>query len=108
MNEVAATILKQLSPQGAGGLRLMLGTGPFLTTSNSVTFRFKGSRTLNHAEIALNGRDTYDLTLSQIDRTGKVTNVNKQTDLYDEDLRPAFESQTGLITAVPRIISAKV
>ena len=53
MNHTARTILEQLSPQGARGLRLMLSAGPFLTTRNPVSFRFKGSRTLNHAEIVL-------------------------------------------------------
>ena len=73
MNDIAATILAQLSPQGARGLKIMLGAAILADTPNSVTLRFKGSRTLNHAEISLNGRDTYDMTLGRTGPDGKYS-----------------------------------
>ena len=112
MNDTAATILAQLSPQGSRGLKIMLGATLPGDTPNSVTLRFKGSRTLNHAEISLNGRDTYDMTLGRTGPDGpdgpdgKYSKVSHHPDLYAEDLRPAFERATGLTTAIPRIISA--
>ena len=106
MNDTAATILAQLSPQGSRGLKIMLGAAILADTPNSVTLRFKGSRTLNHAEISLNGRDTYDMTLGRTGPDGKYSKVSHHPDLYAEDLRPAFERATGLTTAIPRIISA--
>ena len=72
MNDTAAAILAQLSPQGARGLKIMLGAAILGNTSNSVTLRFKGSRTLNHVEISLNGRDTYDMTLGRTSPTGST------------------------------------
>ena len=42
MNDTAAAILAQLSPQGARGLKIMLGAAILGNTSNSVTLRFKG------------------------------------------------------------------
>ena len=107
MNDTAATILAQLSPQGARGLKTMLGAA-FLGNPppNAVTLRFKGSRTLNHAEIRLNGRDTYDMTLGRAALDGKYTRVSHHHGIYAEDLRSAFEQATGLSTAIPRIISA--
>ena len=106
MNDTAAAILTQLSPQGARGLKIMLGAAILGNTSNSVTLRFKGSRTLNHAEIILNGRDTYDMTLGRTSPDGQYSKVSHHPDLYAEELRPAFEQATGLTTAIPRIISA--
>ena len=106
MNDTAAAILTQLSPQGARGLKTMLGAAFLGDTPNSVTLRFKGSRTLNHAEISLNGRDTYDMTLGRTGPDGQYSKVSHHPDLYAEELRPAFERATGLTTAIPRIISA--
>ena len=108
MNETATTILQHLSPQGAGGLRIMLSAGPFIAGPNSVQFRFKGSRTINHAQVVLNGRDTYDLTLRRIGGKNQVTAVSQHQDLYAEDLRSTFEQETGLTTVVPRITVAPV
>ena len=103
MNETATTILQHLSPQGARGLRAMLSTGPFVAGQNSLSFKFKGSRTINHAQVTLNGRDTYDLTLSRIGGERGAATISSHLDLYAEDLRPAFERETGLTTAIPRI-----
>lgn len=103
MNETAATTLQHLSPQGARGLRTMLGAGPFVADQNSLSFRFKGSRIVNHAQVTLNGRDTYDLILSRITGQNAAVTISSHLDLYAEDLRPAFERETGLTTAIPRI-----
>ena len=73
MNDTAATILSQLSPQGAMGLKTMLGAAFLGDTPNAVTLRFKGSRTLNHVEIRLNGRDTYDMTLGRAALDGQYS-----------------------------------
>ena len=80
----------------------MLGTDIFIASPNAVSFRFKGSRTVNHARIVLNGSDTYDLTLSRI-RGTKGTTVSEHKDIHCEDLQEVFESATGLQTSLPRI-----
>ena len=105
MNDTAATILLHLSPQGQQGLHFMLGAGPFVTSPNSVSFRFKGSRKVNHAEIVLNGSDTYDLILSRVGGDNESTPVIQVLDLYDHALRPAFEQETVLITAIPKAVA---
>ena len=106
MNETAQTILSQLSPQGVRGLRIMLGAGPFAAAPNSVSFRFKGSKVLNHAEIRLNGSDTCDMTPGRVGDEAGYTQVSQHTGLYNEDLRQAFEHAIGLATAIPWVISA--
>ena len=84
----------------------MLGDGVRGVAEDCGALRFKGSRTLNHAEISLNGRDTYDMTLGRTSPDGQYSKVSHHPDLYAEELRPAFEQATGLTTAIPRIISA--
>ena len=102
MTQIATTILNQLSPQGTRGLRLMLGAELFIAGPNSVSFRFKGSRKMDHARIVLNGTDTYDLTLARVHGT-KVTTVAEHTGVYAGDLQEIFETATGLRTSLPWI-----
>ena len=106
MNDTAAIILAQLSPHGQRGLRTMLGAGPFLSTQSSVRFRFRGSTKVNHAEIHLNGSDTYDLVIGRVGGDPPFTVVSEHKDIYAEDLRRIFEEATGLTTAIPRIVAA--
>ena len=100
---LADHIINCISPQGMRGLKIMTSAGPFVLEKNGVSFRFKGSKKANHAKIILNGKDLFDLTLTNI----KVTNctvVLDSQDLYDDSLEELFRSETGLETRVPTII----
>ena len=45
------------------------------------------------------------MTPSHIGPSGRQKNISHHDDLYDDNLRSAFETETGLTTAVPRIMA---
>ena len=47
------------------------------------------------------------MTLSHIGPDGRQKNISHHDDLYDDMLRSFFETETGLTTAVPRIIAGE-
>ena len=99
--EVAATILTQL-----GGRKFIAMTGAknFLALNDGeggMRFnipRFPGVK-INLIEIVLNGCDLYDVTFSRI-FANKHTVISEHKDVYNDDLRPLFESETGLRTSL--------
>ena len=97
--DIANTILEQLSPRGINGLRAMLGACNFAAQASGVTFRFKGSRRMNLAQITLNGMDTYDLEFWQV-TPGKFRRIDYRNDIYNDNLREVFERVTGLRTGL--------
>ena len=85
---------------GMGKLRAMIGADNFIRGyetdgTPSLSFKFKGSKTANYARIALDPSDTYTLRLFKI-RGYDAKPVYEASDLYAENLRPAFERATGL------------
>lgn len=85
---------------GMGKLRAMVGADNFIRGyetdgTPALSFKFKGSKTANYARIALDPSDTYTLRLFKI-RGYEAKPVYEASDLYAENLRPAFERATGL------------
>lgn len=85
---------------GMGKLRAMIGADTFIRGyeadgTPSLSFKFKGCKTANYARIALDPSDTYTLRLFKI-RGYEAKPVYEASDLYAENLRPAFERATGL------------
>lgn len=85
---------------GMGKLRAMIGADNFIRGyetdgTPSLSFKFKGCKTANYARIALDPSDTYTLRLFKI-RGYEAKPVYEASDLYAEQLRPAFERATGL------------
>lgn len=85
---------------GMGKLRAMIGADTFIRGyeadgTPSLSFKFKGCKTANYARIALDPSDTYTLRLFKI-RGYEAKPVYEASNLYAENLRPAFERATGL------------
>lgn len=95
--EAAETLIQQLG--GMGKLRAMVGASDFVRTSRNgypaLTFRFKGSRSLNVVTITLDPSDTYSLAFGRIVKYD-VKPGPTFSDVYAEQLRPTFERATGL------------
>ncbi len=94
--QTAETTAEQLG--GFAKLQVMIGAHNFsYDTKGSLSFQFKGSRKANLAKVILDENDTYTLVLTMIHpKTGKLKETTILTDLYSEDLKEIFESETGL------------
>jgi hypothetical protein len=92
---VANTILAQLG--GGGRLRAMLGAETFVGSENSLSFRFKAraKNGSNGLYVRLDPSDTYTVEFVSV-RASKRTVKASFEDVYAEDLRRLFESETGL------------
>ena len=101
--ELAETIIRYISPQGIPGLKMMMKANNFTLLENGVSFRFLGSKKMNHVEVILNAMDTFNLTLGKVTAT-KYQEVKKLTGLYCDQLGEMFRDETGLETRIPRII----
>ena len=97
---IANTILEQLSPRGANGLRAMLGVQHFVVTDTGVEFRFKGSRKFNWVAIDLAADDTYMVRLGKMNRMGDISKETRQSGIFAGELRFQFEYETGLRTGL--------
>lgn len=92
---VANTILEQL---GGRGFMVMTGARGFIGDTASLTFRLPSSfasKGINVVKVVLNGSDTYDVAFSKL-RGVKLTPVSTHGDVYAEDLRNLFSTETGL------------
>lgn len=92
--EIANTIIDQLG--GYGKLAAMINAKYFTYDKNgTVNFRFSGCKKMNHIKISLNLKDLYDVEFYKIGRFDwkVVANFN---DVYAEDLKRLFKSETGL------------
>ena len=103
---MAETIIRYISPQGIPGLKMMMKANNFTLLENGVSFRFLGSKKMNHVKIILNGMDTFNLTLGKVTVT-KYQEVKKLTGVYCDQLREIFRDETGLETRIPKIIGMK-
>ena len=104
--ELADTIIRYISPEGIPGLKMMMKANNFTLLENGVSFRFLGSKKMNHLEVILNPRDTFNLTLGKVTVT-KHQEVKKFTDVHCDQLGEIFRDETGLETRIPRIIEMK-
>ncbi len=98
---VAGTILEQL-----GGQRFIVMTGAknLIGTENSLSFRLPGAggfckNSINVVRIELLPSDTYRISFGRI-RGSKMTAVAQHEDIYVEQLREVFTSETGLATSL--------
>lgn len=99
-NEVALNILSQL---GRGTL-FMLGfkKGTMLHSDDSLSFRIRGSRTVNHIKITLNPSDDYTIVFGRI-RGIDYKVVSTVEGIYCDALHGAIERATGLATRMPQV-----
>ena len=99
-SKVAMKILDQLTlaqpGMGIGRVQAMLGATNVVYSKNTVSFSFKGTRKFSGIHIALNGKDTYDVTLIKKAWNPKTNIV--VSDVYAEDLSTVFEKKVGLWT----------
>ena len=91
---VAETILNQL---GGGRIKLFIGATLFTILENGLGIRFtaRAKGGINHVEIRLNGKDTYDVKFFRIKKLTCVT-VSEFEDVYNDQLVELFEKTTGL------------
>lgn len=100
LQEIAQTIYRQI---GGGKFEIMTGANSFAShneKSGGLSFRlpcFPGIK-INHVKIILNGSDLYDVTFGRI-YGHKYTIISEHSDVYCDDLRQLFESETGLRTS---------
>ena len=98
--DVPHRILEHLSPQGAPGLKLMIGAAPFIHFERALSFTFQGSTEHDHVRIVLNNDDLYNIHFAKTTVNGLV-DTNTLEDVQADDLARVFEDTTGLITALP-------
>lgn len=93
--EIATTIAQQLG--GTRRLGVMIGAHGFTAGDNSLSFRFKAKAKngSNAMRIVLEPSDTYRVEFLSI-RGTSVKSKGVFEDVYAEDLRRLFESETGL------------
>ena len=94
---VAMTILKQMG--GANKIMAMTGAKRFLTSPNSVTFKFSNRLRgkPNSVLVTLDPDDTYTVEFHRVGRGGlDVKTTGKHSGIYAESLRSLFERATGL------------
>lgn len=97
--EVAETILQQL-----GGRRFIVMTGAkrVVAEGNALRFRLPSNFAksgINAVTITLNCMDTYDLVFSNVNGLD-VTEIATVNDIYADQLRDVFRSETGLNTTL--------
>jgi hypothetical protein len=92
---IAHEILRQL---GGPMFRMMTAANTLTATDNSLSFKFKGSRKWKHMKIELTPMDVYTVTFSRVHGAKLTQSVHE--DIYNEDLRPLFERETGLYTSL--------
>jgi hypothetical protein len=99
--ENASTIFKQLTLSNAGSnrLKVMVGGKDFTYSSegNYAAFKFtaRAKNKANYMKITLNGSDLYDIEFGFI-IAGTYTVRSKTKDMYFEDMKEYFETETGL------------
>lgn len=94
--QIARTIVSQL-----GNLSLsMMGAYNILDLGNGLSFRIKGSRSINYIAIELDASDTYSVRTAKIGRSPnfKVSNDDTAADVYADSLHTHIEAATGLLT----------
>lgn len=95
---IANTILKQVGRRAL----FVLGAKNLLDLGNGLSFRVRGSRTVNYIEITLDANDTYSFRTAKIGRAPnfKVSNDSTVDGVYCDMLHSLIESKTGLYTSL--------
>ncbi|MDD4588843.1 MAG: hypothetical protein PHG06_00240 [Parabacteroides sp.] len=100
--EIAQTILGQMG--GIRSITLLTSAKDFLDHGNGVSFKFKGSKTVNYVKVVLNAMDTYDVEFGKISmkkaefgvKMPEYNKVKEFDDIYNDQLKGTFEQFTGL------------
>ncbi len=94
--EIAETIVAQLC-KSTRALSLMIGGHSYTAFDKGLVFRFKAKarNASNCCRITLQPTDTYKVEFLSV-RGTKVTPKGEFEDVYAENLKPLFESKTGL------------
>ena len=96
---IAETIRQQIGRKAL----FMLGAKNLIDVGNGLSFRVRGSRTVNYIAIELDaGTDTYSVRTAKIGRAPnfKVSNDQTATFIYADQLHSLIESTTGLRTSL--------
>lgn len=103
---VANTILAQLG--GRGRLEAMIGAKNFLGDAKSLQFRFAApaKNGANSVRVQLDASDTYTVEFCKIGRAPdfNCTTINLFSFVYDDQLVPVIESETGLRLALGKVV----
>jgi hypothetical protein len=95
--EISETILRQMG--GAHRLRAMIGAYDFMGSEKDQELHFKwkakAKNGANALTITLDPSDTYTMQFWKL-RAGKVTKLGKFDMLYEDQIIPLFEGETGL------------
>lgn len=90
---VALTVLAQL-----GRVTLaMIGANGFVSSTDSISFKIRGSTKVSHIRITLTPADTYTVKFQKV-RGRTVKDVSTDEDVYCDSLHGLIESRTGLCT----------
>ena len=93
---VAQTILAQL---GGNKFIAMTGAKNLASGSDSLQFKFSGSKAANSLQVVMGENDTYTMKFFKI-RGFNFVEVATINDVYAESLKSSFESFTGLATSI--------
>ena len=96
MNHVAHTILTQL---GGGKFLAMTGAKNLVGSDDTLAFKIPACNGINHVAITLDCNDTYRVTFSKFAKL-ELRIVHTQGNVYADQLRELFTSQTGLDTSL--------
>lgn len=100
-NEMAKITMNQLtaSNNGIGRLSMMIGAKNFVRdeNKNNVMFSFaaKAKNKANKCRITLNSMDLYDVEFFNI-RGANFKTISSFKNIYNDQLKELFESETGL------------
>jgi type 1 fimbria pilin len=93
--QIAQTIIEQL-----GGRKFQAMTSAkFSAMSNGLAVSFKGSRKANLCYITVDQSDTYTVDFKKL-VGAKLTDICKESGVYNKQLTGFFESVTGLLTSL--------
>jgi len=90
--QIATTIYNQIGGRKAF---YMMGAKNLAYDNNKLAFKIRGSRSINHIRVTLQADDLYTLEFLYLTvKTYKT--VKKLTGLYNDQLKPVIEQETGL------------
>jgi len=94
-NQVAQTILSQL---GGNRFIAMTGSKHFLSSENSLSFKFPGCKQYNHCKIILEANDYYRVEFLKF-KGLNISNENAYSLVSNDMLQLIFKTATGLETS---------
>tara|TARA_Y100000114_G_C11670820_1_gene283675 strand:- start:313 stop:660 length:348 start_codon:yes stop_codon:yes gene_type:complete len=108
ISPIVNTALQHLtqSPNGIKTLMVMTGASAFVDHGYGVYFRFKGSREFNCCLLTYHqGSDTYTIKLGRSTTRDPGGWEQEWKQVHWSDLKPFFETTTGLCLSIPTVKS---